>query len=646
MGISYRACREDRDFKKINGKLCEYMKIPDKSSITLEAASDISPGAKRITRGWQFGIFSNDTVMMLTLFLQNEPDNCISVEIPGTFRKGNFFSFILEFADESGADELDGVCYAVGIEKRSDVYAKEYCYSAKEAERGGDFFGRSRDELYSVLRCDIPMEKNRESSIYDTLCSSENITAPLIYKLHVRGYTKLESENGGTFAALMKKAEYIQELGMNTVLLMPCYEFNETTVSAERNNYYDAGLSSGKINYWGYTDGYYFAPKRAYCAGGNCVEEFGRMVNLFHEKSIAVLMEMWFPYDMSPVMAVEILRYWHITYGIDGFRIMGSCGLLYAVRTDMQLADCVFLGEDFGEDSFNVGAVQPFYDDKRRIIKYNDGFMEAGRHFLRGDEDSIVNFVNRVTRHDGGHPTVNFMADQNCLSLMDMVSFERRHNEYNGENNLDGRRYNISFNCGTEGKTKREVILRQRKKMIKNALAMVFLSASVPMLMAGDEFGVSHGGNNNPYCHDNDINYIDWELLSKNSDLYEFTRKLIQFRKEHSCIRPQHDFSMNDHKIKGMPDLSCHSERAWFPLMAEYSHNIGLLYSGAYAGEQANVYVLYNMHTQLHEFAVIEMAGKKWTCALSSDETGVVYDENRKKIKLAPYTMAVFVSQI
>lgn len=90
MGISYRACREDRSFKKINGKLCEYMKIPDKSSIKLEAASDISPGAKRITRGWQFGIFSNDTVMMLTLFLQNEPDNCISVEIPGTFRKGNF----------------------------------------------------------------------------------------------------------------------------------------------------------------------------------------------------------------------------------------------------------------------------------------------------------------------------------------------------------------------------------------------------------------------------------------------------------------------------------------------------------------------------------------------------------------------------
>lgn len=103
--------------------------------------------------------------------------------------------------------------------------------------------------------------------------------------------------------------------------------------------------------------------------------------------------------------------------------------------------------------------------------------MEAGRHFLRGDEDSIGGFVDRETRHECGHPVVNFMADQNCLSLMDMVSYERRHNEYNGENNMDGRRYNISFNCGVEGKTKREIVLRERKKMVKNALAMVFLSA-------------------------------------------------------------------------------------------------------------------------------------------------------------------------
>ena len=369
------------------------------------------------------------------------------------------------------------------------------------------------------------------------------------------------------------------------------------------------------------------------------------MVRVFHEHGTAVLMEFWFPPDMAPAMAVEILRYWHMRLGVDGFRIIGSGGLLYAVRTDLYLSECVLLGDDFGGDSFHVGTVQAVSDAGRRIIRYNDGFMEAGRHFLRGDEDSIGDFVDRETRHECGHPVVNFMADQNCLSLMDMVSYERRHNEYNGENNMDGRRYNISFNCGAEGKTKREIVLRERKKMVKNALAMVFLSASVPMLIAGDEFGMSHGGNNNPYCHDDEINYIDWGLLEKNSDLYEFTRSLIQFRKEHPCIRPQQDFSMNDHRIKGMPDLSCHSERAWFPIMAEYSHNIGLLYSGAYAGEQGNVYVLYNMHTEPHEFAVIEMAGRSWKCAASSDEAGVIYDEGRKRIRLAARTMAVFVSE-
>ena len=625
------------------------MKIPDKASVTLRKATDVIPGAEKITNGWQFGIFSDAAVLSLTIFECGEPYGGMTIEIPQEFKCGRIFSFVLDFGNEEAAAGLDGACYAVGDGKQADIYAKEYGYAAKE-QQDGDGFGRDRDELCSVLRsgqADIVENVYGEKSAFHAI--SDN---PLIYKLHVRGFTKLApglgDTEGGTFAALAQRAAYIQKLGMNMVLLMPCYEFHEVlpTHSDNRSHYGTgyAGAGTGKVNYWGYTDGYYFAPKRAYCAGDNCVEEFSQMVRVFHEHGTAVLMEFWFPLDMAPVMAVEILRYWHIRLGVDGFRIIGSGGLLYAVRTDLYLSECVLLGDDFGGDSFHAGTVQAVSDAGRRIIRYNDGFMEAGRHFLRGDEDSIGGFVDRETRHECGHPVVNFMADQNCLSLMDMVSYERRHNEYNGENNMDGRRYNISFNCGVEGKTKREIVLRERKKMVKNALAMVFLSASVPMLIAGDELGMSHGGNNNPYCHDNEINYIDWRLLEKNSDLYEFTRRLIQFRKEHPCIRPQQDFSMNDHRIKGMPDLSCHSERAWFPLMAEYSHNIGLLYSGAYAGEQVNVYILYNMHTEPHEFAVIEMAGKNWSCLLSSDETGVIYDAGRKRIRLAARTMAVFVS--
>ena len=625
------------------------MKIPDKTSITLRKASEISMGAKKITHGWQFGIFSDDTELPLILFKSTEPENGTEIHIPRTYKHGRIFSFVLEFTDEETAAGLDGVCYAVGEKRCADIYAKEYCYAGNGQDSDG--FGRNREELYSILRCVNTDDNEAEECFVNAFDVAGILDNPLVYKLHVRGFTKLDStieeHERGSFAALAEKAPYIKALGMNMALIMPCYEFHETSMAqSDRNNCYGSGYAgdgSGKINYWGYTGGYYFAPKRAYCAGDNCIDEFRAMVRAFHECGVAVLTEMWFPPDMAPAMAVQILRYWH-TLGVDGFRVIGSGGLLYAVRTDMCLSDCVLLGDDFGGDSFHAGGVQAVSDTGGRIIRYNDNFMEAARHFLRGDEDSIGAFLDRLKNHDAGHPVVNFMADQNCLSLMDMVSYEHRHNEYNGENNMDGRRYNISFNCGVEGKTKRESVLRERRRMIKNALAMVFLSASVPMFIAGDEFGMSHGGNNNPYCHDNEINYIDWELLEKNSELYEFTRKLIRFRNEHPCIRPKHGFSMNDHSIKGMPDLSCHSERAWFPLMAEYSHNIGLLYSGAYAGEQGNVYIIYNMHTEPHEFAVIEMAGKNWKCAASSDEAGVIYDEGRKRIRLAARTMAVFVS--
>ena len=613
------------------------MKIPEKASITLKDAPDIRLGVKRTEYGWQFGIFSDDAELLLTLFDKNTPDAGVNIEVTSDFRRGRIYSFILE-AMGMDADELDGLCYAVGEGRRADIYAPEYCYANGVDAHGGDDFGRSRDELCSVMRS---FEVCNAEKCGDNGYVNKNLTDNLIiYKLHVRGFTKLE--NGGSFRALAGKAAYIHELGMNAVLLMPCYEFHEVAaVRSGRNNHYGAEYVN-KINYWGYTDGYYFAPKRAYCEADNCMQEFSDMVHTFHESGIAVLMEIWFPQDMAPMAAVEVLRHWHTVYGVDGFRVIGSGGLMFAARTDMGLTGCMLIGDDFGGESFHIGGINELYDDKKRLIRYDEGFMEAARHFLRGDEDSIGNFVHKLTRHEGGHPTINFMADQNCLSLMDMVSYDHRHNEYNGENNSDGRRYNISFNCGVEGKTKREVILRQRYRMIKNALAMTILSSSVPMIVAGDEFGMSHGGNNNPYCHDNEINYIDWNLLEKNAELYEFTRELIKFRNEHKCIRPEHDFSMNDHKIKGMPDLSCHSERAWFPLMAEYSHNIGLLYCGAYAGEQKNVYILYNMHNEPYEFAV--MAGKNWTCVLSSDATGVIRDGTRKRIRLSAGTVAVFVS--
>lgn len=624
------------------------MGLPDKESIKISETSYIRLGTQKSAGGWHCGFYSEDTPLKLTIFDRNEPTDRLEIDIPDNCRTGKIYSFCIE-------GDLEGLCYSVGNSGRADAFAREYCYAVPHAEKGigsaepydSSGFGRSRDELYSVFGCgaDKVLPLREDESEAQTGKNRTHIDDLMIYKLHVRGFTKLDSvDNPGTFSGLTQKVPYIKELGMSAVLLMPSYEFHEVPVLREdMNNPYRTAYVN-KVNYWGYTDGYYFAPKRAYCATENGQQEFVNMVSKLHEKGIAVFMEIYFPWDMSPASGVEVLRFWHATYGVDGFRIIGSDAVLRAAVTDVMLMECKFMGMNFGGDSYSFGIPEKIYHDKNRLIWYDEGFMEAARHFLRGDEDSIAEFINKTIRHQNGHPTVNFMADQNCLTLMDMVSYERRHNEYNGENNKDGRRYNISMNCGAEGRTSRSAVLRMRTKMVKNALAMTILSASVPMLMAGDEFGVSHGGNNNPYCMDNEINYIDWKLREKNRELYDFTKKLIDFRKGHTCIRQENEFTMSDHKVKGMPDLSCHSERAWYPLMEEYSHNIGMLYCGAYADETVNVYILYNMHDEPHEFAIIGSAGKNWKCEISSDEAGVVIDENKRRIRLMPRTMAVFVS--
>ena len=167
------------------------MKIPDKASVTLRKASDVIPGAEKITNGWQFGIFSDAAVLSLTIFECGEPDGGMTIEIPQEFKCGRIFSFVLDFGNEEAAAGLDGACYAVGDGKQADIYAKEYCYAAKE-QQDGDGFGRDRDELCSVLRsgqADIVENVYGEKSAFHAILDN-----PLIYKLHVRGFLRPDSE--------------------------------------------------------------------------------------------------------------------------------------------------------------------------------------------------------------------------------------------------------------------------------------------------------------------------------------------------------------------------------------------------------------------------------------------------------------------
>ena len=155
------------------------------------------------------------------------------------------------------------------------------------------------------------------------------------------------------------------------------------------------------------------------------------------------------------------------------------------------------------------------------------------RRALKGDEDEMNHLIFRSRRNPAEYGVVNYMANTNGFTLMDMVSYDTKHNEANGEGNQDGNPYNYSWNCGVEGHTRRKKIVELRKKQIRNALLMLFLSQGTPLLLAGDEFGNSKDGNNNSYCQDNEVSWLNWNLLKTNRDIYEFTKAVIAFRKSH-----------------------------------------------------------------------------------------------------------------
>ena len=593
------------------------------SNIKIKKADYVRLGTNKTDSGWQFGILYDKEELCLNL--RAATGKIKQVKISSEFRCGNIFSFILE-------GRLDGMSYSIGSEKAADAYARAYRYVTEEEE----CFGQPRETLESVL---VDEEYDWQEDVRPDI-AVEDI---LIYKLHVRGYTKADKTvaNPGTFKALAEKADYIKELGFTSLMLMPAYEFHEVPVIV-KDRYNVTYSPLNKVNYWGYTGGYYFAPKRAYASSDNALEEFKDMVRAYHALGIEVIMEFYFSDNMSVQFMLEVLRYWHLNNHVDGFRLICSSGALYAAQTDMALMGCKFIGRDFGGEVFNNGSVE--VKGNNRLIWYDDGFMEAGRHLLRGDEDCIREFTEKMTGRRYIYPVVNFMADHDGMTLMDMVSYERRHNEANCENNQDGRSRNISQNCGVEGETDDNAIIEKRLRLIKCAYTMSIMSSSVPLIMAGDEFGQTQRGNNNPYCQDNQISYIDWALCEKNAELTDFLKQLIAIRKEHGCIHPKQPYLHSDHLNKGMPDVSYHSERAWYPILAEYSRHIGILYCGAYSGEKENVYIIFNLHNEVHEFALPGQADVSWKLAVATDKSAVEYKKGNKRITLMPGNAAIFIS--
>ena len=277
----------------------------------------------------------------------------------------------------------------------------------------------------------------------------------------------------------------------------------------------------------------------------------------------------------------------------------------------------------------------------RHLAEYNDGFMTDMRRFLKGDEGQLSQAAFRIRSNPERAAMINYMANNNGFTMMDMVSYNEKHNEDNGENGRDGTDRNLSWNCGAEGPSRKKQVVRLRRRQLCNAFLMLLLSQGTPLILGGDEFGRTKKGNNNSYCQDNEISWLNWNLLKTNRSLWEFVKTAIAFRKKHPVFHMEKEPVLMDYKSQGVPDLSFHGLKAWCPEFDAPCRELGVFYCGPY-GRKADgssdeyFYVAFNMHWEPREFGLPHLPkGLKWHLAAdTAREPGEVFLPEGKETPL------------
>jgi isoamylase len=436
----------------------------------------------------------------------------------------------------------------------------------------------------------------------------------ILYELHVRGFTMRHPEVPerlrGTFAGLAAPAaiQHLRALGITAVELLPVQAFLDDRHLMER----------GLRNYWGYNTLGFFAPDPRYLAGDS-LTEFKTLVQHLHDAGIEVILDVVYNHtaegnQLGPTLCfrgidnasyyrlvpgderhymdftgcgnaldlhhprvlqlvMDSLRYWVEEMHVDGFRFDlattlaretsdfdGHCGFLDAVGQDPVLRQVKLVAEpwDVGKDGYRLGGFPPGW------AEWNDRYRDAVRRFWRGDSGLAGEFASRITgssdifERSGRRPwaSVNFVTAHDGFTLRDLVSYEHKHNEANGENNRDGSDANHSWNCGFEGYTDDPDVERLRKRQMRNFLVTLLLSQGVPMLLAGDEFARTQLGNNNAYCQDNEISWLDWESIDEDAtEFREFVARLIRLRSDHVVFHRQRFFRGILESASGVKDI-------------------------------------------------------------------------------------------
>lgn len=565
-------------------------------------------GVTRTTDGIQFVLKADRPDTQIEISLCKGARELQRVTVPPDYRCGQLYSVVLECPAEA-----DSYRYYQDGRFLVDFYARR----VTGLERYGQ---KKTDVRYFLPGREYDWEDDRRP----LLPYSEMI----LYGIHVRGFTKHVSSgvsNRGTYEGLVQKISYLKELGINAVELMPCYEFDE--VQTREEPYQDDGKK--KVNYWGFQSGYYYAPKSAYAASKDPTVSFCDMVKQLHRNGIEVIMQFYFPEMSGQSEIAEILRFWVENYHIDGFHLIGAGLPLPAIATDPFLRDTKLIMAQLPPADRSHHKGERVWS--KNLAYFSEGFTYDMRKFLKGDDDCLNRALQHFRDNREDAAVINALTCYNGFTLNDLVSYERKHNEANGEENRDGSEYNLSWNCGAEGPSRKKQVLALREKQMRNGLAFVFLSQGVPYLQSGDEFAQTQNGNNNPYCQDNETTWLNWKRMAKYQAFHEYVKKLIAFRKAHRVFHKEEPLRIMDYIGCGYPDVSYHGEEAWRPVLENYSRHVAVMYCGKYACDRkqnpdAFFYVAYNMHWEAHSFALPRLPkGMKWQCCMdTADPEGFV----------------------
>ena len=527
----------------------------------------------------------------LIIYKKGARTSAFSQKMPYSDVAGNlhFLSVVLEQPEDYE------YCYKIGGKIVPDPYGKAFS--------GREHWSVSKGKEKRKLRTRIVTDTFDWGKSQFPHLKKEDVIA---YSLHVRGFTKHSSSgvaHKGTFDGVTEKLPYLQKLGINQIHLMPVYEFDE---------------NQRHVNYWGYGKAYFFAPKASYAAG-DPVNEMKSLVRQMHLAGIEVILEMPFTEGTAFSLILDCLRYWVMQYHVDGFIVNP-----YICNPDELAKDPVLA--------------------KSKILKKEDGFQNVMRRFLKGDEGMIRDVICQLKNQDT--QLYNYIASHNGFTLCDVVSYDGKHNEANGENNLDGPDYNYSWNCGAEGNSRKKAVNELRKNQIFNAFFLLLFAQGMPCILSGDEFMNTQKGNNNAYCQDNLISWLDWNQLSRREELYTFVCRLIALRK--ACMKQTAKKSEDTMGRSGIPQISYHGEDAWQMPAGRASRQLGVFYHEECT--EKDFYIAYNMHWLSHSFALPSLPkGMEWVCIAGTKE-GVLDEKEAvpvkdKKVQLEERTIKVFVGR-